>query len=127
MILSEMLILQLSASILVLSLVSFFMFHLGRSKERKARMKPDVGEKLGKLSSKQRFRLVIEIVDPIDLAKRESSLARLTTDIVPTFITKEVYKKVRKEMIKVLKQRDIEADIRILTLPDCPRSREKLL
>lgn len=62
-------------------------------------------------SQKPEFRISIEIIDPIALANRESKLARIATGIAPDFVTKEVYKQVRKEIILIMKERGVDANV----------------
>jgi len=64
-------------------------------------------------SEKPEFRISIEVIDPIGLANRESKLARIATGIAPNFVTKEVYKQVRKEIILIMKERGVDANVTI--------------
>jgi hypothetical protein len=62
------------------------------------------------------YLLSIEINDPIGLAHKESKLARMLTEYAPNFIVGEVYRHVRKEIKKTMKERGIDATIRIISL-----------
>ncbi len=62
------------------------------------------------------YRVAIEILDPISVARRESKLARLVTDLAPTLITKEVYKRVQKEVGESMDQRGIESKVTVITM-----------
>jgi hypothetical protein len=62
------------------------------------------------------FRVVIEVVDPIALACRESKAARLITDIAPVYLTREVYKQLQKEFTLAMKERGIDANVTLISV-----------
>ncbi len=62
------------------------------------------------------FRVVIEVVDPIALACRESKAARFVTDIAPVYLTREVYKQLQKEFILAMKEREIDANVTLISV-----------
>jgi len=67
------------------------------------------------VSGNPEYRLLIEILDPIAVAKSESVLALFASEIVPGIVTREVYNQVRSEVILAMKERGIETDIRVIT------------
>lgn len=62
------------------------------------------------------FRVVIEVVDPIALACRESKVARFVTDIAPIYLTREVYKQLQKEFILAMEERGIGANVTLISV-----------
>jgi len=62
------------------------------------------------------FRVVIEVVDPIALACRESKAVRLITDIAPVYLTREVYKQLQKEFTLAMKERRIDANVTLISV-----------
>ena len=81
------------------------------------RPESNAGERTNPLSvsGNPEYRLVIEILDPIAVAKSESVLALFASEIVPGIVTREVYNQVRSEVILAMKERGIETDIRVIT------------
>ena len=73
-------------------------------------------KKPGSVSKGCEYRVAIEILDPISVAKRESKLARIVTDLAPNLITKEVYKRVQKEVNESMNQRGIESKVTVITI-----------
>ena len=76
----------------------------------------NAGERTNPLfvSRNPEYRLVIEILDPIAVAKSESVLALFASEIVPDIVTREVYNQVRSEVIIAMKERGIETNIRVI-------------
>ncbi len=62
------------------------------------------------------FRVVIEVVDPLALACRESKAARFVEDIAPVYLTREVYKQLQKEFTLAMKERGIEANVTLISV-----------
>jgi hypothetical protein len=62
------------------------------------------------------FRVVIEVVDPIALACRESKAARFVTDIAPVYLTREVYKQLQKEFTLAMKERGIDSNVTLISV-----------
>ena len=62
------------------------------------------------------FRVIIEVVDPIALACRESKAARFVTDIAPVYLTREVYKQLQKEFILAMQERGIDANVTLISV-----------
>jgi len=69
-----------------------------------------------RLPLKSEFRIAIEIVDPIALARKESAVARIATEIAPHYVTKEVYKRFTEEITDAMKDKGIDINISLLTL-----------
>ena len=61
-----------------------------------------------------KYKLTVEILDPIGLAKRESSMAKVAGDIAPHIVNKEVYAQAKEETIKELQRRNVEAKVDII-------------
>jgi len=116
MTISEVPGIQLFGAAIVFMILLLLMFQLGKRWERKNRVLKAGSGDAASGTSRKKYCLVIEIIDPEGVARRESSLARLIVDVAPTLITREVYKKVRKEMTTILKQRNIDVQIQILPL-----------
>ncbi|WP_323754290.1 hypothetical protein [Marinobacter sp.] len=57
--------------------------------------------------------IVLKVLDPIGLAKRESRAGRLIGDRLPTTATKMVYQEVLKELTNELEAREIDVDMQI--------------
>ncbi|MBJ6137846.1 hypothetical protein [Marinobacter litoralis] len=57
--------------------------------------------------------IVLKVLDPIGLAKRESKAGRLIGDRLPTTATKMVYQEVLKELTSELEAREIDVDMQI--------------
>lgn len=62
------------------------------------------------------FRVVIEVVDPVALACRESKAARFVEDIAPVYLTREVYKQLQKEFTLAMKERGIDANVTLVSV-----------
>lgn len=62
------------------------------------------------------FRVVIEVIDPIALACRESKVARFVTDIAPVYLTREVYKQLQKEFTLAMEERGIGANVTLISI-----------
>ena len=60
------------------------------------------------------YRILIELVDPIAVAHRESAMARLVSEIAPHMVTRAVYRQLRKELGEALVQRNIDAKVSVL-------------
>ncbi|WP_323750943.1 hypothetical protein [Marinobacter sp.] len=57
--------------------------------------------------------IILKVVDPIGLAKRESRAGRIMGDRLPTMAKKMVYQEVLKELATELESREIDVDIQI--------------
>ena len=113
--------------VLGITVISLLFYRYARINSREVmKHKQDIGEcRLGSnadestnplfVSKNPEYRLVIEIVDPIAVAKSESVLALFASEIVPGIVTREVYNQVRSEVMLAIKERGIEADIRVIT------------
>ena len=113
----------LIAAVIAISL--FFYRYSVRTSKVVAKLQEDIGELQRRLktagivesplvSERPGYQLAIEIVDPIEIAKRESALARYVNRIVPDLLTREVYKQVQSELSLALKERGIETNMRII-------------
>ncbi|MBF0100640.1 MAG: hypothetical protein HQK77_07000 [Desulfobacterales bacterium] len=67
-------------------------------------------------TTQQHYRLLVELVDPLALAKRESDMAKIFSEIAPNFVTKEVYRQAKKQAILDLQQRNVEGHVSIITI-----------
>lgn len=56
---------------------------------------------------------VIRLHDPLRVAEQESRLARTLTGVAPRLVSREVYRQVCDETVKLLGKRAIEADVQV--------------
>jgi hypothetical protein len=68
------------------------------------------------LADKPEF-IVIEILNPVEVAARESALGGALGKVAPSFIRAEVYKRMRDQLEAGLKERGIAADVRVRRAP----------
>lgn len=66
------------------------------------------------------YRVAIEILDPVSIARRESKLAGIITGLAPNLIVREVYKRVRKEVARSMEERGIESRVTVITVLKFP-------
>ncbi|MCP5170243.1 MAG: hypothetical protein H6999_10885 [Hahellaceae bacterium] len=59
------------------------------------------------------MRLSIKVNNPMVLAKRESKAAKFVGDLLPDLIEQKVYEQVRDEIAVGLKEKDVDAEIKI--------------
>lgn len=57
--------------------------------------------------------LTVKVLDPIDVAKRESRSARVVADRLPVMVTKMVYQRVKQELEQEMADRDIKVQLKI--------------
>ena len=57
--------------------------------------------------------LSIEILNPLELASRESRMAGVLGQVTPTLLRKLVYERVREQLLQDLPQHGVEAEIRL--------------
>lgn len=62
------------------------------------------------------IRMVVEIKDPIALAHRESSLAKMASGTAPNLVIKKVYEQVVAETRERFESRKIEAVVSLIVL-----------
>ena len=60
-----------------------------------------------------RYRMVVEVSDPLGVAQRESKLAGLIKNTAPDIVIRKVYDQVVERTIKQLKKEDVEADVKL--------------
>ena len=60
-----------------------------------------------------RYRMVVEVSDPLGLAQRESKLAGLIKNTAPDIVIRKVYDQVVERTIKQLKSEDVEANVKL--------------
>jgi len=65
------------------------------------------------MATEPAMRVTVRVTDPITLAKRKSIPAQFVGDLAPTLITREVYKQIKKEIAKSLKEQEIDAELKI--------------
>lgn len=59
------------------------------------------------------IKLMIEIHDPVELAKREQPLSKYLSQVAPELIIKKVYEQVASEVASGLKDKHVDATITI--------------
>ncbi|MDX1755032.1 MAG: hypothetical protein R3175_03130 [Marinobacter sp.] len=57
--------------------------------------------------------LTVKVLDPIEVAKRESRSARVVADRLPVMVTKMVYQRVQEELEQEMADRDIRVKLKI--------------
>lgn len=57
--------------------------------------------------------LTLRVLDPIDVAKRESRSARILADKLPVMVRKMVYQEVMKELEAEMADREIDVEMQI--------------
>jgi len=62
------------------------------------------------------YRVAIEVLDPVSVARRESKLAGVITGLAPNLIVREVYKRVQKEVARSMEERGIESRVTVITV-----------
>lgn len=62
------------------------------------------------------IRMVVEVLNPIEVAHRESSLAKLVSNTAPNVVVKKVYERVVRETIEEMKKKNVEANVSLLVL-----------
>lgn len=68
------------------------------------------------LSHKPEYRVAVEVIDPVALARRESKLAWVVAGVAPDYITREVYKHIQEEIALAMEERGIDASITLFKL-----------
>lgn len=58
-------------------------------------------------------RIIVELSDPLELARRESKMARLVSGQAPSIVIKKTYEQVVREMALDMRERDVDANIQI--------------
>jgi hypothetical protein len=62
------------------------------------------------------MRMVVEVKDPIAVARRESTLAKFASGTAPVLVTKKVYEQVMQQTVAQLKSRDVDANVSLIVL-----------
>ncbi|MBF0121733.1 MAG: hypothetical protein HQK79_23125 [Desulfobacterales bacterium] len=65
---------------------------------------------------KPQLRLVIELIDPISIAKKQSIIAKIVSGIAPNIIVSEVYREAKKRAVLDVKRHNVEANINIISI-----------
>ncbi|MGK5091559.1 hypothetical protein WDW89_06015 [Deltaproteobacteria bacterium TL4] len=113
--------------LIVIALAVFFHKYVSQTSEYAKELEKDFQElrKRMKLEDKDvpllpprklELRLVIEILDPIAVAKNHHIAAHLVSGLAPAMITKEVYRQAQKESIRLMEERGVDAKVRITTV-----------
>lgn len=71
------------------------------------------GDQISALDKEPDMVLTLKVLNPIDVAKRESRSARMMADKLPVMVRKMVYQGVMKELEEELVERGIEVDMNI--------------
>ncbi len=64
-------------------------------------------------SSDPELFLTVKVLEPLEVAKRESRSARVIADRLPVMVTKMVYQQVMQEMEQQMADRDIKVKLKI--------------
>jgi len=62
------------------------------------------------------MRMVVEVKDPIALARRESTLAKFASGTAPALVTKKVYEQVMQQTMEQLKSKEVDANVSLIVL-----------
>ncbi|MFO1479432.1 MAG: hypothetical protein U1F40_04435 [Turneriella sp.] len=62
------------------------------------------------------IRMLVEVKEPIALANRESSLAKLASGTAPNVVTKKVYEQVVAQTRQQLKDKNVDAEVSIIVI-----------
>ncbi len=62
------------------------------------------------------IRMLVEVKNPVELAHRESPLAKLASGTAPNLVTKKVYEQVVEQTRQQLKDKNVEAEVSILVI-----------
>ncbi len=62
------------------------------------------------------IRMVVEVTNPIEVAHRESGLAKLVSNTAPNVVIRKVYERVVRETIEEMKKKNVEANVSLLVL-----------
>lgn len=62
------------------------------------------------------IRMIVEVKNPIELAHRESPVAKIASGTAPNLVIKKVYEQVVAQTKDELKQKNVDADVRIIVL-----------
>lgn len=62
------------------------------------------------------IRMVVEVKNPIELAHRESPVARLASGTAPNLVIKKVYEQVVAQTKAQLKSKNVEAEVSLIVL-----------
>jgi len=71
------------------------------------------GDQISALDKEPDMVLILKVLNPIAVAKRESRSARVMADKLPVMVRKMVYQGVMKELEEELAEREIEVDMHI--------------
>jgi hypothetical protein len=107
----------------ILTLLAIFYFVLVARELRKARKEISGYAKLqGVVGGKPdavmapSMRVVIEIKNPIELAHRESGMAKIASPTAPNLVIKKVYEQVLQQTKDQLRARNVDAEVSLLVL-----------
>ena len=70
-------------------------------------------DEISALSREPDLLLTLKVLNPIEVAKRESRSARVIADKLPVMVRKMVYQGIMKELEEELAERGIEAEIHL--------------
>lgn len=62
------------------------------------------------------MRMLVEVKNPIELAHRESGLAKLASDTAPNLVIKKVYEQVVAQTRAQLREKNVEADVSVIVI-----------
>ena len=62
------------------------------------------------------YRILIEIMNPLLIAQKESSLAKSIMDVAPTIVKKKIYEESMKEITREMKLREIDSKIDLIVI-----------
>lgn len=62
------------------------------------------------------IRMVVEVKNPIELAHRESPMAKLASGTAPNLVIKKVYEQVVAQTKTQLKSKNVEAEVSLIVL-----------
>ena len=65
------------------------------------------------VSKKPEIRIMVEVLNPLKLARSRSDLAKLTVSAAPVSVEKIVYKQVMKEMKKEFLQKNVDTNLQM--------------
>ncbi|MGO3295451.1 MAG: hypothetical protein ACTILN_07250 [Marinobacter sp.] len=71
------------------------------------------GDQISALDKEPEMVLLLKVLNPIEVAKRESRSARVMADKLPVMVRKMVYQGVMKELEEELVERGIDVDMHI--------------
>ncbi len=62
------------------------------------------------------IRMLVEVKNPIELAHRESPVAKLASGTAPNLVTKKVYEQVVAQTREQLKSKNVDAEVSLIIL-----------